>query len=225
MPEISDQDTSFITAETPLETVPVASLFFSHGEMAGQEIPLIRDRFYIGRSKNNNLSLSDKSVSRKHAVIDLLDDKYVISDLGSLKGTYLNGKKIDEAVLQPGDVINIGENRMQFRLMTPSGRWAAHGRKNRFWYIIVVLLLGILIGGASWFFVQKYYSEQIPRDIMTRIEIHYERGVEFFNKEHDVTRAREEWNKILELDPQMKTDFAIKASILLKNTEEEKTAD
>lgn len=220
--EITEQDTSLITAKTPLEAFPVGSLFFTHGQRAGQEIPLARDTFFIGRGENNNLVLMDQSVSRKHAVINMLDGEYVISDLNSLKGTYVNGKKIGEVTLRPGDVINIGENRMQFRMVTPSGRWIAPGRRSGFWYFLMVLILGVIVGGGAWFLVQEYYPKRMPEEIMTQIEVHYDKGIEFFNKEHDVEAAREEWKKILDLDPEKKTDFAIKASKLLKNTEQKK---
>lgn len=218
--EISEQETSLITAKTPLNTFPVGSLFFTHGSRAGQEVPLARDTFFIGRSKNNNLVLNDKSVSRKHAVINMLEGEYVISDLNSLKGTYVNGKKIEEVVLKPGDVINIGENRMQFRLITPSGSWIAPGRSMRVWYFIIGFVIAVMIGVGAWFLSEKYYVKKLPDNVMTKIEMHYDKGIEYFNKDHDVERAREEWKKILELDPKMQTDFAVKALKLLNNTEQ-----
>lgn len=200
--------------------MPVGSLFFTHGERAGQEIPLTRDTFFIGRSKNNNLALNDKSVSRKHAVINMLEGEYILSDLNSLKGTYVNGKKIEEVTLKPGDVINIGENRMQFRMMTPSGTWIAP-RRSGVWYFLVVLLVGISLGFGGWYLMQKYKSGQVPEATLKEIESHYVKGVDYYNKEHNVAAARNEWKEILQLDPDKKTGFAIKADILLKNTESE----
>lgn len=217
--EFSERDTSLVTAKTPLETFPVASLFITHGQMAGMEIPLSRETFFIGRSQNNNLVLGDKSVSRKHAVINALEGEYVISDLASLKGTYVNGKKIKEVTLRPGDVVNIGESRMQFRLITPSGSWIAPGRRHGLWYFLVVLIVGAVIGGGAWFYVQKYTTGHIPDDVMLQITTHYKNGLDFYNKDHNVPAAREEWEKVLKLDPDGKTQFAIKAAKLLKGTE------
>ena len=217
--EFSDQDTSFITAKTPLESFPVASLFFTHGPLSGREVPLTSSTFFVGRSQNNNLVLSEKSVSRKHAVINFVDGEYVINDLNSLKGTYINGRKIQESTLRPGDIVNIGENRMQFRVVSPSGRWVAPGGSRAIWYVLVALLIGIVIGGGAWFFVQNHSKEKMPSEIMVKIESHYDQGIAYFNKDHDVVKARSEWKKILELDPDMKSDFAIKASKLLRSTE------
>ena len=219
-----DQDTSLVTARTPLEAYPVGSLFFTHGERFGQEIPLARDTFFVGRSKNNNLYFDDKSVSRKHAVINMLDGKYIISDLNSLKGTYVNGKKIEEVTLNQGDVINIGENRMQFRLITPSGRWISPGRNSFLKYLLIFFFLVILGGGGYWFY-NTYTSKKLPAEVMSQIVSHYDKGVELYNKEHDLTGARGEWQKILELDPELKTQFGARAQKLLKNTESEKPSE
>lgn len=218
--EISDQSTSLITARTPLENYPVASLFITHGELAGREIPLTRDTFFIGRSRTNNLVFNDKSVSRKHAVINSLEGEFIISDIDSLKGIFVNGKKIKETSLHPGDVINIGENRMQFRMLSPSGTWAMPGGLRWVKYLIITLILGVLIGGGVWFGTQKYYyKSELPKETMAQLQEHYNRGIELFNKEHNVEGAREEWKKILELDPEKKTDYAIKAATLLKSSE------
>lgn len=215
--EVSELDTSLVTANTPLGSCPVGSLFLTHGPLAGREVPLTRETFFIGRGRNNNLELLDKSVSRKHAVINLLGGEYTISDLNSLKGIYVNGKKVEEAVLRPGDVINIGESRMQFRMLEAGG--GTSGRKWSPWSILMVLLMGILIGGATWFIMRTQRPELLPKDVMNNIEAHYVRGVEMVNKEHDLAGARVEWGEVLRLDPQMKTDFAAKAAKLLKDTE------
>lgn len=216
--ELFDQDTTFVTARTPLKSAPVGSLFITHGPMAGKEIPLSGETFFIGRSRNNNLVLSDKSVSRKHAVINFLEGEYIVSDLKSLKGIYVNGKKIDEASLKPGDIVNIGENRMQFRLFSPSGAWIVPGNRRWAWVLIVVLLLSLIAGGSYWYY-QKNFEDRLPEEVITKIELHYNLGVELFNKKHDTKGAAEEWRKVLELDPDKKSPYAQRAEILIKGTD------
>jgi hypothetical protein len=215
---VSDMSTSLISGKTPLEAFPVASLFVTHGEMAGREVPLSRETFFIGRSASNNLAFSDKSVSRKHAVINAVGGEYVISDLDSLRGVFVNGRKVKEEALSPGDVINIGENRMQFRMLTPSGSWLAPGSRRGFWLFFLLLMAGVLAGGGGWFAYQKYAGVKASSDVAASIRDHYNRGIELFNREHDIPAARVEWKKILELDPLKKTDFANKAEALLKST-------
>ncbi len=79
-------------------------------DAAGQEHVVVVDSplFIIGRSHTNDLCLPFMFVSRDHARITRQDDQFVIQDLRSKHGTYLNGTKIDSAVLQEGDRIAMG---------------------------------------------------------------------------------------------------------------------
>jgi hypothetical protein len=62
----------------------------------------------IGRHSNNDLTLDDPHVSRHHAQLRAIKKHYVIFDVGSTAGIFLNGKKTSQATLQAGDVIRIG---------------------------------------------------------------------------------------------------------------------
>ena len=62
----------------------------------------------IGRHSENNLILNEPHVSRHHAQLRAIDNKYVIFDVGSTGGLLINGKSITQATLQSGDVIRIG---------------------------------------------------------------------------------------------------------------------
>ena len=63
----------------------------------------------IGRSSANNIQLDENAVSSAHALIERRGDQFWIIDLNSTNGTFLNGKKITEAVLCNGDEILLGE--------------------------------------------------------------------------------------------------------------------
>jgi phosphoserine phosphatase RsbU/P len=65
-------------------------------------------RFTIGRSSTNDLVLGHMGISRSHAEVMFQDGKYVLRDLGSKLGTYLNGVKVEEAALSNGDQIQLG---------------------------------------------------------------------------------------------------------------------
>ena len=54
------------------------------------------------------------TVSRKHAVFQIEGDQFVVRDVGSLNGTYVNRELIDSAVLRPGDEVQIGKYRLVF---------------------------------------------------------------------------------------------------------------
>ncbi len=67
------------------------------------------DSFYIGRAYENDLRIEDSRVSRRHAeIIRLADGQFTLYDLNSKGGCYVNGIRVKEHKLQPGDVIVLG---------------------------------------------------------------------------------------------------------------------
>ncbi len=71
----------------------------------------------LGRHPNNTIQVLDKVVSKEHCVIELRGGAFVLRDLGSLNGTYVNGERIvGERVLVHGDEIAIGSSRARFLL-------------------------------------------------------------------------------------------------------------
>ena len=73
-----------------------------------QYVPLTRPIINIGRRRDNHIVIDSATVSRAHAQLRLRFGKYVLYDLGSTAGTYVNEKRISEIALGPGDVISIG---------------------------------------------------------------------------------------------------------------------
>jgi adenylate cyclase len=79
------------------------------------EYPL-GDTSVIGRSTTASVRLTDREVSRKHSQIDREGDGYVLRDLGSSNGTFLNGKRlVAPAALGDGDEVVVGTSKMEFR--------------------------------------------------------------------------------------------------------------
>lgn len=70
-------------------------------------VPLTRPIMTIGRSLDNDVILHDTRVSRHHSQLRRRSGRYVIYDLGSSGGTLVNGDRVSECLLQPGDVINL----------------------------------------------------------------------------------------------------------------------
>lgn len=69
----------------------------------------------LGRHPNNTIQLLDKVVSKEHCVIEKRGLRYVVRDLGSLNGTYVNGERVaQERLLSPGDEITLGSSRARF---------------------------------------------------------------------------------------------------------------
>jgi len=85
-----------------------AMLLMVEGPLAGKRVFLEKPRLVIGRDDLCDLVIADRQVSRHHARISLEGDGYILADLGSKNGTFLNGQELDEPhVLQDGDEIQI----------------------------------------------------------------------------------------------------------------------
>lgn len=70
--------------------------------------------FHIGRRKTNDLVIENLAVSGSHARIEQMDSGYVLSDLQSKNGTYVNRKPITTCVLKNGDVVQVGMHTLVF---------------------------------------------------------------------------------------------------------------
>lgn len=84
------------------------------GSFAGLSFPLDRARLVVGRIGPAEVLLEDDSVSRRHAEIVKTGQRFSVRDLGSSNGTFLNGERVVEAELQPGDVVCFGVVELTF---------------------------------------------------------------------------------------------------------------
>jgi adenylate cyclase len=96
--------------------------------------------FVIGR-KGADLDLRDASVSRRHCEISAADEKWIVRDLGSSNGTFLNGKRVETHALAEGDRLTLGRTEIVFRTGPLLPLTAADGRKRgledaRLWSLI-----------------------------------------------------------------------------------------
>jgi hypothetical protein len=70
-------------------------------------------RLVIGRSSGCQLVLADDTVSRRHAELFVEDGRWLLRDLDSSNGTWLNGRRIIEAEVRAGDVLHLGGCRLR----------------------------------------------------------------------------------------------------------------
>jgi hypothetical protein len=98
-------DTSTLTTEHVPEKPDNMNAFLI---VNGSEIfPLSGKLVNIGRNSENHLVILDLRVSRFHAQLRTIRDRYVIFDLDSTGGTFVNEKRITQCILHPGDVISL----------------------------------------------------------------------------------------------------------------------
>jgi pSer/pThr/pTyr-binding forkhead associated (FHA) protein len=101
-------------ARTVLETEPAPYLLITAGSGRGQTFEL-RGEANLGRSRTNAIVVSDGKVSRNHARLDPVRSTYVLTDLGSANGTFVNGVRITQPVrLRDGDSLQIGDTQFVF---------------------------------------------------------------------------------------------------------------
>lgn len=81
-----------------------------------REVPLASDTIAIGRDPQNDVTVDDRRVSRRHAEIRLRLGRYTLYDLQSTNGTLVNGRRIAEVVLSDEDRITIGGAELVVRL-------------------------------------------------------------------------------------------------------------
>lgn len=84
------------------------------GTDRGKKLTLNKNLTKIGKRETNDMILVDKTVSRNHVEIEYTSDSFLLRDLGSTNGTFLNGSRVKEAYLSPGDLIKIGNTTLEF---------------------------------------------------------------------------------------------------------------
>ena len=85
-------------------------LIMRSGPTPGAAFALEGDQMTIGRDSTNEIVINDAEVSRRHARLTFQGGKYVLEDLGSTNGTFVNGQRLaGPRVLKPGEVVSFGE--------------------------------------------------------------------------------------------------------------------
>lgn len=91
--------------KTTKNEVPTGTFLVVDGKRV---VTVDKASFNIGRKSDNDIVIDNPHVSRHHAQIRYANEHFVIFDLETTAGTSINGKKIEKAILKPGDVISLG---------------------------------------------------------------------------------------------------------------------
>jgi Nif-specific regulatory protein len=86
------------------------------GPLAGQTFEVAGEALSIGRHSSNRLQLPDLAVSRHHCVLDPAGGRFLLRDMGSRRGTFVNGLPVQERALAEGDLVTLGGSLFLFRL-------------------------------------------------------------------------------------------------------------
>lgn len=114
-----DQRATLVTAQVPAYVPPPtgdthACLVIIYGGELGRRIPLGEAAIELGRAQSIAVPIDDDAASRKHARIRRHGDTFVVTDLGSTNGTYVNDVLVHERPLADGDQVKIGRTIFKF---------------------------------------------------------------------------------------------------------------
>ena len=127
-------------AQTPNGTESGKNVFLIINQ---QIIPITKDVTRLGRQLTNDIVFNEEAVSRSHAEICFENDKYILHDLLSTSGTFVNSRRIESCVLNSGDLISLANVQFMFvnnnpritnasahstRSLTPEDRQKADGK-------------------------------------------------------------------------------------------------
>ena len=88
----------------------------TNGPQKGNKFPVSNgETLVIGRNKTLDANLTDRSVGRLHCRVVMQADKAILLNLSKTSGTLVNGKKVEEQELQPGDIVQVGLTRLEFK--------------------------------------------------------------------------------------------------------------
>ncbi|HWL09912.1 MAG TPA: ATP-binding protein [Planctomicrobium sp.] len=106
-----------------------ATLLVIQGPEQGRRYELFPDATHVGRGGQNEIRILDTEVSRRHAHLAFVDGDWVLTDLESSNGTYLNGRPVKNAVIRAGDQIQIGRTILLYTGDTSQPRESTAGEK------------------------------------------------------------------------------------------------
>jgi transcriptional regulator with GAF, ATPase, and Fis domain len=98
----------------------VARLVVLAGPLCGEVYPIEGAECVLGRDTANGLTVPDRLMSRRHCAVSLRDGRYVLADLGSSNGTFVNGIPVKERTLEHGDRIRVGDSVLMFLQAEPA---------------------------------------------------------------------------------------------------------
>jgi pSer/pThr/pTyr-binding forkhead associated (FHA) protein len=101
---------------------PAATLVVRQGAQAGMSFSITGNQVILGREEGLDIILQDPESSRRHSRISWQGGRYVLEDLGSTNGTFVNGVQITTPqMLNPGDSIGIGQTALVFQMQGGHG--------------------------------------------------------------------------------------------------------
>ena len=100
----------------------MAKLVILSAGMTGRSHELKVDKTTIGRVEDNTFQIAEPSVSSHHCEVLLRGNEVVVRDLNSTNGSFINGEKITEKALKPGQILRLGQIEMRLETDAPAAQ-------------------------------------------------------------------------------------------------------
>jgi len=206
-----------------LDFLPAVTIM--SGKYSGQRAFMGDKSLTIGRSKDADLHIDSRRISRNHAEIRSEEGGFLLKDLDSKWGTLKNGERITETVIKFGEEFEIAGIRLKFDMAAKGDEDVGHCRRIS---AITILLVLALIAAATLFYFRHMTKTNLAQpggDVLTKIMYHYDKGIEHYNKsmygdDGDMTLVIQEMKKVIELDPESKTKFSKSARRIIDGLED-----
>jgi pSer/pThr/pTyr-binding forkhead associated (FHA) protein len=108
----------------------MARLILMFNKQVIKEYPFLKDSITMGRKEDNTIMIDNLAVSGYHARIDKAGDDYILTDLQSTNGTFVNDQKVVSHKLAHGDNISVGKHVILF-VGTEQGKAAPEGKEQK----------------------------------------------------------------------------------------------
>ncbi|HET6612432.1 MAG TPA: GGDEF domain-containing protein [Kofleriaceae bacterium] len=165
-----------VTVISRIQDRPVgkdACLVVIYGLDLGRRYQLDRASIIIGRSSKADIQIDQESVSRNHCKIINTSHSFLLRDLGSTNGTYVNDELVDEYVLRDGDFIKIG--RSIFKFLSGSNIENAYHEE---------IYRLTTIDGLTQVYNKRYFVETLEREIGRALRYSRELSLIMFDIDH-----------------------------------------
>ena len=104
------------------EQVTISRLVLVKEDGTEASFPLIKDSYTLGRHSNNDIVISDPKASSFHARIDRSPEGFLLVDLKSRNGCWVNGQRVDTVLLKTNDDLRLGMGRLLYKVDYTSTR-------------------------------------------------------------------------------------------------------
>lgn len=98
----------------------MAKLVLLSQGLTGRTHELTVDKTTIGRVEDNTFAIAEPSVSSHHCEVLLRGAEVMVKDLNSTNGTFINGEKVTESILKPGQILRLGQVEMRLETDAPA---------------------------------------------------------------------------------------------------------